>query len=138
VTFLDSDKLGIGPIGANPIAWGPLATTCPRLIMAMRPAERMVESRCAMTRVCARHQAGYGGLEQPLVLYFRARGWLYHTVLTKVEACRVGSFRNQIQVHNRAVPAITGVNVTLNVINVCAAWITAKLIRISANAGIPP
>ena len=58
-------------------------------------------------------------------------GWVYHTVLTKVEACIVGSFVIKSRCKNRAVPAIKrSCNSGMSVM-CAAAWITAKLIGYS-------
>src|SRR5207244_10778367 len=58
----------------------------------------------------------------------RTGGWLYHTVLTKVEPCRVGSFVIKSTCRNRALPAIKrSCNSGTSVMS-AAAWITAKLI----------
>ena len=71
MTFLDSDKLGIGPIGSNPIGVGSAGDHLPPVDHGYAASREDGREPVCNDQGCApRHQAGHGGLEQPLVLTF--------------------------------------------------------------------
>ena len=116
--------------GRSPDRWLDVRRSCNGGLAASLRQRHLCLREPERHRHGAIHRDGSGQLRAGLLL-LAGRSWVYHTVLTKVEACIVGSFVIKSRCRNRAVPAIKrSCNSGMSVM-CAAAWITAKLIGYS-------